>query len=114
MLCLSLNLLAVKIEIDARVMIGWVIEDYKCNSYYTFLIMYCRALLSRISQVKMNHLCFREAKTIWMHWLRMLEHPQQLLHKKCHFDTPKAYFIILLYHFTTSHLSDILSFNSIY
>ena len=34
--------------------------------------------------------------------------------KKFYFDTPKAYFIILPHHFTISHLSDVLSFNSIY
>ena len=32
-----------------------------------------------------------------------LEHPQQMLQKKCHFDTPKTYFIILPHHFTISH-----------
>ena len=34
--------------------------------------------------------------------------------KKCHFDTPKVCFIILPHHFTISHLSDVLSFNSIH
>ena len=34
--------------------------------------------------------------------------------KKCYFATPKTYFIILPRHFTTSHLSDVLSFNSIH
>ena len=43
-----------------------------------------------------------------------LEHPQQLWHNLCHFATSKAYFIILPHHFTTFHLSDVLSFNSIH
>ena len=34
--------------------------------------------------------------------------------KKCHFATPKTYFIILPHHFTIFHLLDILSFNSIH
>ena len=34
--------------------------------------------------------------------------------KKCHFDIPKVYFIIFPHHFTTFHLLDVLSFNSIY
>ena len=44
----------------------------------------------------------------------ILEHSQQMFYKKCHFDALKAYFIILPHHFTTFHLSDILSFNSIH
>ena len=32
-----------------------------------------------------------------------LEHPQQMLQKKCHFDTLKTCFIILPHHFTISH-----------
>ena len=43
-----------------------------------------------------------------------LEHSHQLSHKKCHFDTPKTYFIILAHHFTISHLSDVLFFNPIH
>ena len=39
-----------------------------------------------------------------------LEHPQQLLQKLCHFTISKAYFIILLHHFTIFHLSDVLYF----
>ena len=37
-----------------------------------------------------------------------------MFYKKNYFVTPKAYFIILLYHFKTSHLSNVLSFNSIH
>ena len=44
----------------------------------------------------------------------VLEHPYQMFYKKCHFVTSKTYFIILPHHFTTSYLSDILSFNSIH
>ena len=43
-----------------------------------------------------------------------LEHPQQLWQILCHFTTLKTYFIILPRHFTTSYLSDVLSFNSIH
>ena len=34
--------------------------------------------------------------------------------KKCNFETPKTNFIILPHYFTTSHLSDVLAFNSIH
>ena len=34
-----------------------------------------------------------------------------MLQTKGYFNTPKAYFIILPHYFTTSHLSDALSFN---
>ena len=44
----------------------------------------------------------------------VLEHPYQMFYKKCHFVTSKTYFIILPHHFTTSYLSDVLSFNSIH
>ena len=46
--------------------------------------------------------------------VKLLEHYHQLFYKKCHFDTPKSYFIILPYHFTIFHSSDILFFNSIH
>ena len=38
----------------------------------------------------------------------------EMFHKKCHFDTPKVYFIILPHHFTLSRLSDALLFNFIH
>ena len=48
-------------------------------------------------------------------FLWTLEHPYQMLQKKkCHFNIPKTYFIILPHYFTTFHLSDVLSFNSIH
>ena len=46
--------------------------------------------------------------------IKSLEHSHQLSHKKCHFDTPKTYFIILAHHFTISHLPDVLFFNPIH
>ena len=51
------------------------------------------------------------ARTVWSN---PLEHSHQLSKKKCHFDTPKTHFIILVHHFTTYHLLDVLYFNSIH
>ena len=45
---------------------------------------------------------------------QQLEHSHQLFYKKCHFDTPKAYFIILSHYFTIYPSSDVLFFNFIH
>ena len=55
MLCVNLNLLAVEIEVDARVSLGWVMEEYNYNLHHASLIMDCRTLINQISQVKMKH-----------------------------------------------------------
>ena len=42
MLCVSLNLLAVEIELDAKIVLGWVFEDFNSNLHHASLIMDCR------------------------------------------------------------------------
>ena len=61
MLCVNFNLLAVDIEVvDARVGLGWVMEEFNYNLHHISLIMDCKTLINRIPQVKMKH-CFCEA-----------------------------------------------------
>ena len=45
-------------------------------------------------------------------FLRQFSHRDNV--KKCYFNSPKAYFIILSHHFIIFHLSDVLSFNYIH
>ena len=59
-LCVNLNLLAIEIEVDARVILRWVTEEFNSNLHHTSLIMDCKTLISWIPQVKMKHY-FREA-----------------------------------------------------
>ena len=48
MLCVNLNLLAVEIEVDARVSLGWMMEEYNYNLHHASLIMDCRTLINQI------------------------------------------------------------------
>ena len=57
-LCLSLNIPAVEIEIDAKVVVDWINNGN--ISILTFLPLDCRMLASRIPQVKLTH-CYLEA-----------------------------------------------------
>ena len=38
----SLNLLAVEIELDAKIVLSWVFEDFNSNLHHASLIMDCR------------------------------------------------------------------------
>ena len=60
MLYVNLNLLAVKIEFDAIIMLGWVSGNHSSNSHHFSLIMDCRTHINQIPQVKMKH-CYRES-----------------------------------------------------
>ena len=59
-LCLSLNILAMEVEIDVKVVSDWIINSNSSNLNISSLIVDCKTLFSRISQVKINH-CFHEA-----------------------------------------------------
>lgn len=59
-LCINLNLVAVGIEVDAKVVLGWITNDFNTNLHHASLIMDCKTLISRIPQVKTKH-CYREA-----------------------------------------------------
>ena len=59
-LCLSLNILAMEVEIDVKVVSDWIIISNSSNLNISSLIVDCKILFSRISQVKINH-CFHEA-----------------------------------------------------
>ena len=47
MSCVSLNLLAVEIELDAKIVLGWVSKDFNSNLHYASLIMDCRLLSTK-------------------------------------------------------------------
>ena len=59
-LCLSLNIPAVEIEIDAKIVFEWITNGNRTNLNLFSLIVDCKTLFSRIPQVKPLH-CFREA-----------------------------------------------------
>ena len=49
--CISLNLLAVEIEFDAKVVLGWVTKEFNSNLHHASLILVCRTLINQIPQV---------------------------------------------------------------
>ena len=53
--CRELNLSAVEIEIDAKVVLGWISDSYNYNLHHATLILDCRTIISQIPQVRMNH-----------------------------------------------------------
>lgn len=56
----ELNLSAVEIEIDAKVVLMWISDLHNYNLHHATLILHCRTLISQIPQVRMNHY-FRKA-----------------------------------------------------
>ncbi|KAL0014620.1 hypothetical protein SO802_001689 [Lithocarpus litseifolius] len=58
--CRELNLSAVEIESDAKVVLGWISNSYNYNLHHATLILDCTTLISQIPQVRMNHY-FHEA-----------------------------------------------------
>ena len=54
-LCISLNLVAFEIEVDTKVVLGWITNDFNTNFHHASLIMDCRNLISQIPQVKTKH-----------------------------------------------------------
>ena len=60
MLCISLNHLAIKIELDAKVVLGQVTKEFNSNLHHVSFIMDCRTLINEIPQVRME-LYFHEA-----------------------------------------------------
>jgi len=55
LLCIILNLLAIEIEIDARVLLDWVTEEYNDNLHHASLIMDCMTLINLIPQAKKSY-----------------------------------------------------------
>ena len=58
-LYINLNLLAVELELDANVVLGWVSGSFNSNLHHASLIIDYRTLINLIFQVKMKH-CFHE------------------------------------------------------
>ena len=40
-MCLNLDIVAVEIELDAKVVYCWITEEYICKSHYVSLILDC-------------------------------------------------------------------------
>lgn len=45
-MCRNLNLGEVEIEIDAKIVFGWIIEEYSSRLHHASLILDCRTLIS--------------------------------------------------------------------
>ena len=58
-LCISLHIVALEIEVDAKVILEWMISEHSNNLSHSPLIMNCRALINQVPQVRMMH-CFCE------------------------------------------------------
>ena len=52
--------MALEIEVDAKVVLEWMTNEYSYNLNHSPLIMDCRTLINQVPQVRIMH-CFREA-----------------------------------------------------
>ena len=59
-LCIFLHIMALEIEVDAKVILEWMTSEHSNNLNHSPLIMDCKALINQVPQVRMMH-CFREA-----------------------------------------------------
>ncbi|KAK9987221.1 hypothetical protein SO802_032172 [Lithocarpus litseifolius] len=59
-LCISINIMALEIEEDVKVILEWMSNEHSCNLNNSPHIMDCRALINQVPQVRMMH-CFLEA-----------------------------------------------------
>jgi hypothetical protein len=59
-LCHQLQLMAVEVELDAKLIVNAITNNSCCHSALSPLIDDCRKLLSQLPQVKVLH-CYREA-----------------------------------------------------
>lgn len=57
--CINLNLAAVEVELDAKILLGWLSGQHNANKAHSLLITDCRNLLTRIPRVRMLH-CYSE------------------------------------------------------
>lgn len=46
LMCRNLNLVAIEIELDAKVVVGWISEEYNSNLQHAAFILICRTLIS--------------------------------------------------------------------
>ena len=76
-------------------------EGYTSSSFFLTVTHEVRLRIINVTNANYNYITIKVSTT-------------DVAKKKSHFVTPKTYFIILPHHFTTSHLSDILSFNSVH
>ena len=84
------------------------------NNYSTFLLWLYNSPHYYYHHVPIITCHISNFKKIMKYAKFDLEYSHQLSHKKCHYNTSKTFFIILVHHFTIHHLSHLLFFNSIY
>ena len=95
--CISLNLLAVDIELDAKVVLGWITEEFNSNLHHASFIWDCRTLIDQILQVRTKH-CYCEANKCMDALARMRSSSSQdfMLFDSLLVDLYMLYFIMLL------------------
>ena len=59
---LNLDIVAVEIKLDAKVVHGWITKEYNCKLHYVSLILDCWTFISQISQVKISHYFYETNK----------------------------------------------------
>ena len=95
--CISLNLLAVEIELDAKVVLGWITEEFNSNLHHASFIWDCRTLIDQILQVRTKH-CYCEANKCMDALARMRSSSSQdfMLFDSFLVDLYMLYFMMLL------------------
>ena len=53
-----------KIEIDAKTVFGWIIEEYSSSLHHASHTFDCKTLISQIPQVKMSHYFHKANKCV--------------------------------------------------
>ena len=99
-LCISLNLMALEIEVDAKVVLEWMTNEHSFNLNHSPLIMDYRILIKQVPGVRMMH-CFHEANRC-----------ADALAQKCPiiqqdfvvFDSPPVDIVMLLYYDQIGHV----------
>ena len=94
LMCLNLDIVAVEIELDAKVVYCWITEEYICKSHYVSLILDCWTLINQISQVKISHYFCETNKCGNALAIRALA----LYHDIVSFDSPLVCICMLLFY----------------
>ena len=47
-MCKILNLATMEVELDAKVVYGWITKEYNCSLVHGFLILDCKTLIIQI------------------------------------------------------------------
>ena len=58
-LCKTMGIQALKVELDARIVVDWLVNPLRTNLHHSLLISNCRDLVTTFPEVRIKH-CFRE------------------------------------------------------